>query len=102
MKAHPLLFSPEPNVLKDPNLSYHQSVVHHWRIKDRILTIGERTLVMGILNVTPDSFSDGGRFFSRDKAIEHAQQMINEGDDNIDVGGEYTRPGNEGPVSIED
>jgi len=57
---------------------------------------------MGILNVTPDSFSDGGRFFSFEKAIEHAQQMINEGADIIDVGGESTRPGNEGPVSIED
>ena len=57
---------------------------------------------MGILNVTPDSFSDGGRFFSPGKAIEHAQQMIADGADIIDVGGESTRPGSAGPVSAED
>ncbi len=50
---------------------------------------------MGILNVTPDSFSDGGQFFSFDKAIAHAEQMIDEGADIIDVGGESTRPGSE-------
>jgi dihydropteroate synthase len=50
---------------------------------------------MGVLNVTPDSFSDGGQFFSIDKAIEHARQMIAEGADIIDVGGESTRPGSE-------
>lgn len=50
---------------------------------------------MGILNVTPDSFSDGGQFFSLDRAIAHAQQMIEEGADLIDVGGESTRPGSE-------
>ena len=53
---------------------------------------------MGILNVTPDSFSDGGRFFSADKAVERARQMVEEGADIIDVGGESTRPG-AGPVS---
>jgi dihydropteroate synthase len=73
-----------------------------WQIKDRVLPIGERTLIMGILNVTPDSFSDGGQFFSIDKALEHAQQMIDEGADIIDVGGESTRPGGDGPVSAED
>jgi dihydropteroate synthase len=73
-----------------------------WKIKNRTLPIGERTLVMGILNVTPDSFSDGGKFFSLDKALEHAHQMISEGADIIDIGGESTRPGNEGPVSAND
>jgi len=73
-----------------------------WQIKGRTLPIGERTLVMGILNVTPDSFSDGGQFFSLDKALEHAHQIIAEGADIIDVGGESTRPGSEGPVSAED
>jgi len=52
-----------------------------------------RTLVMGVLNVTPDSFSDGGRFASVDGAIEHARQMIADGADLIDIGGESTRPG---------
>ena len=64
-----------------------------WQIKDRMMPIGERTLIMGILNVTPDSFSDGGQFFSLDSALAHAEQMIAEGADIIDVGGESTRPG---------
>lgn len=54
--------------------------------------IKERTLVMGILNVTPDSFSDGGLFFDVNKAVEHSKQMVNDGADIIDVGGESTRP----------
>ena len=49
--------------------------------------------IMGILNVTPDSFSDGGKFNQLDAALEHAEQMVNEGADLIDVGGESTRPG---------
>src|ERR1044071_5847763 len=72
-----------------------------WHIKGRTLPIGERTLIMGILNVTPDSFSDGGQFVSVDAAVAHAEQMIAEGADIIDVGGEYTRPGGE-PVSVEE
>jgi dihydropteroate synthase len=65
------------------------------------MPIDERTLIMGILNVTPDSFSDGGQFFSIDEAVAHAEQMIADGADIIDVGGESTRPGGE-PVSAED
>src|SRR5258705_1326056 len=72
-----------------------------WKIKDRTLHIGTRTLIMGILNVTPDSFSDGGQFSSAEQAIDHARQMIAEGADIIDVGGESTRPGGE-PVSAEE
>ena len=56
---------------------------------------------MGILNVTPDSFSDGGQFLSVDQAVAYAEQMIADGADIIDVGGESTRPGGE-PVSVED
>ena len=55
--------------------------------------IDARPLVMGILNVTPDSFSDGGRFFSLDAALSHAEQMIADGVDIIDIGGESSRPG---------
>ncbi|HEV7683624.1 MAG TPA: dihydropteroate synthase [Pyrinomonadaceae bacterium] len=73
-----------------------------WKIKDHLLPIGKRTLVMGILNVTPDSFSDGGEFFSLDKALAHAEQMIAEGADIIDVGGESTRPGGAAIVSAEE
>jgi dihydropteroate synthase len=65
------------------------------------MPIGERTLIMGILNVTPDSFSDGGQFVFLDAALAHAEQMIAEGADIIDIGGESTRPGGE-PVSVED
>jgi len=61
----------------------------------------ERTLIMGILNVTPDSFSDGGQFSSREEALAHAEKMIAEGADIIDVGGESTRPGAE-PISVEE
>src|ERR1041384_7525353 len=68
---------------------------HHWKLKNRSLIYGERTLVMGVLNVTPDSFSDGGKFFSFDAALAQAEQMIEEGADIIDVGGESTRPGSE-------
>ncbi len=53
----------------------------------------QRPLVMGIVNVTPDSFSDGGKFFSRDRAIEHGLKLIEEGADILDIGGESTRPG---------
>lgn len=76
-------------------------IMHAWHIRDRRLPIGERTLIMGILNVTPDSFSDGNQFLSPDSAIEHAEQMIEEGADIIDVGGESTRPG-AGVVSPEE
>src|SRR5215470_16693844 len=66
---------------------------HVWRLRSRELELGPRTLVMGILNVTPDSFSDAGRFLSRDHAVGHALQMLGEGADIIDIGGESTRPG---------
>src|SRR5687768_3806357 len=65
------------------------------------MPIDQRTLIMGILNVTPDSFSDGGQFSSLDTAVAHAEQMISDGADIIDVGGESTRPGGE-PVSFEE
>lgn len=61
----------------------------------------DHTYVMGILNVTPDSFSDGGKFNEKDKALYHVEQMINEGADIIDVGGESTRPGYQ-KISIEE
>jgi len=63
--------------------------------------MGKRTLVMGILNVTPDSFSDGGKFLGHNAAVEHAMRMVEEGADIIDIGGESSRPGSE-PVSAEE
>ena len=59
----------------------------------REIALGERTLIMGILNVTPDSFSDGNLFFNQQKAIERGLQMVDEGADIIDIGGESTKPG---------
>lgn len=59
------------------------------------IKLGQRTLVMGILNVTPDSFSDGGQFASVNQALQHARQMVADGADIIDVGGESTRPGHQ-------
>jgi dihydropteroate synthase len=69
--------------------------VREWKLAHRSLKYGERTLVMGVLNVTPDSFSDGGQFFAFERAIEQAERMISEGAAIIDVGGESTRPGSE-------
>ena len=66
-----------------------------WHCRDRALRIGARPLVMGILNVTPDSFSDGGRYEAADAAIQRGLAMAEEGADIIDVGGESTRPGSE-------
>src|SRR3954470_4094166 len=63
--------------------------------------IGSRPLVMGILNLTPDSFSDGGQFLTAGQAIAHAKQMVAQGCDVVDVGGESTRPG-AGPLSAAD
>ena len=64
-----------------------------WRVGERAFDCSERTLVMGILNVTPDSFSDGGRFLDRASAVAHATRMVDDGADMLDVGGESTRPG---------
>ena len=64
-----------------------------WKLKDRRIYLGERTFLMGVLNVTPDSFSDGGKFSDPDRAYAHAIQLEEEGADIIDVGAESTRPG---------
>jgi len=66
-----------------------------WTIRDRVLSTADRTLIMGVLNVTPDSFSDGGRFLGADRAIAHGRRLHSEGADLVDVGGESSRPGAE-------
>ena len=71
------------------------------KIAGRKVALGRRTIVMGVLNVTPDSFSDGGRFLSPRLAIEHGIEMARQGADWIDVGGESTRPGSK-PVPAEE
>src|SRR5437868_1587596 len=61
-------------------------------IKNQILVLGQRTLIMGVLNVTPDSFSDGGLYNTTEKAVERALEIESEGADILDIGGESTRP----------
>jgi dihydropteroate synthase len=67
----------------------------NWRCGPHVVPLGRRTLVMGIVNVTPDSFSDGGSYTSVDDAVKHAIQMVTDGAELLDVGGESTRPGSE-------
>jgi dihydropteroate synthase len=67
--------------------------VFQWNIGTRILELGRRTLIMGVVNVTPDSFSDGGLYIDAAKAVAHAEQLLEEGASIIDIGGESTRPG---------
>src|SRR5262245_43488911 len=66
-----------------------------WRCRDHTYELDERALVMGVLNVTPDSFSDGGRYVDADAAIAHGRALLAEGADLLDVGAESTRPGSE-------
>ncbi|HEU4721118.1 MAG TPA: dihydropteroate synthase, partial [Gemmatimonadaceae bacterium] len=72
-----------------------------WRVRGRLLSI-ERPLVMGIVNVTPDSFSDGGALRTVDAAVARAEAMLAEGADLLDVGGESTRPRAEGVTADEE
>ncbi|MFZ0320639.1 MAG: dihydropteroate synthase, partial [Candidatus Sulfotelmatobacter sp.] len=67
--------------------------VFQWSLATRALELGKRTLIMGIVNVTPDSFSDGGLYLDSEKAVAHALKLLDEGADIVDVGGESTRPG---------
>jgi dihydropteroate synthase len=67
--------------------------VFQWNLGGRSLELGKRTLIMGIVNVTPDSFSDGGQFLDRDQAVARAERLLEEGADILDIGGESTRPG---------
>ena len=72
-----------------------------WKIGDKGIDLSRRGMIMGILNVTPDSFSDGGEFFSIEKAVARGVQMVAEGAQVVDVGGESTRPGSD-PVSTDE
>src|SRR5258708_16871716 len=67
--------------------------LYAWELRSRKLELGRRTLVRAVRNFTPASFSDGGKFLDRDHAVGHALQMLNEGADLLDIGGESTRPG---------
>ncbi|MGH9590771.1 MAG: dihydropteroate synthase [Terracidiphilus sp.] len=67
--------------------------IAEWRLRTRSLSLGARTLVMGVVNITPDSFSDGGAYIAPEAAIAHAQRLLDEGADLLDLGAESTRPG---------
>jgi dihydropteroate synthase len=71
-------------------------------VGSRVLELGRRTLIMGVVNVTPDSFSDGGLYIDAEKAVVHAEHLLDEGATIIDVGGESTRPGVSEPISEEE
>jgi dihydropteroate synthase len=73
-----------------------------WKLRDRDLDLSRRALVMGIVNVTPDSFSDGGEFLDPEAACAHGLEMIAQGADILDIGGESTRPGSEGVSADEE
>ena len=66
---------------------------YRWQLRTRALELGQRTLIMGVVNVTPDSFSDGGQFLDPERAVEHGLRLLDEGADILDIGGESTRPG---------
>jgi dihydropteroate synthase len=70
-------------------------MLHEWHLPDRVLPIDDRPLVMGIVNVTPDSFSDGGRHATSAAAVAHALDLVRQGADLVDIGGESTRPGSQ-------
>jgi dihydropteroate synthase len=72
-----------------------------WKIGSRTVNLSQRGLIMGILNVTPDSFSDGGEFFTVERAVKHGVEMARAGADIVDIGGESTRPGAT-PVSLDE
>src|SRR4051794_17464897 len=66
---------------------------YRWKLKDREIVLGERTLLMGVVNVTPDSFSDGGKYADPDRAFARVLELEEQGADLVDIGAESTRPG---------
>jgi dihydropteroate synthase len=82
-----------PNEDRQTRMKAIQRIVTTWRLRTRSIELGRRTLVMGIVNVTPDSFSDGGLFFNQEAAIARSMRLLDEGADLLDLGAESTRPG---------
>lgn len=92
-----------PKIAEEIDLALHNYdlIPKPIKIKDKTMDFGQRTHIMGVLNVTPDSFSDGGRFVDVEVAVAHAKQMLADGAEIIDVGGESTRPGS-ASISVEE
>jgi dihydropteroate synthase len=82
-------------------MSGHSRNAARWRLRTRTLDLGERTLIMGVLNITPDSFSDGGRFLEPQSAVAHGIRLLDEGADLLDLGAESTRPGSRAGSALE-
>ena len=74
---------------------------YNWRLPRAVVPLGKRTAIMAILNVTPDSFSDGGMYFNLDKAISRGAEIEQEGADIIDIGGESSRPGSDADIQAQ-
>ena len=87
--------------MENPETASTAPVARHWQLRRRRLEFGPRPLLMGIVNVTPDSFSDGGRFLDLAAAVAQARRLVGDGADLLDIGGESTRPGAE-PVPIDE
>src|SRR6185312_13892789 len=81
------------NGFSSRNYLYMERRRFEWKLKERSVYLGERTLIVGILNITPDSFSDGGKYDDPDRAFAHAIELEEQGADIIDIGAESTRPG---------
>jgi dihydropteroate synthase len=96
-------FSPRLHTVRGSAANrYDQLVAKFWRAGEHEMPTGGRTLLMGVLNVTPDSFSDGGQYFDHEAAVAQGLQMVADGADIVDVGGESTRPGSVSvPVDVE-
>ena len=76
--------------------------LYYWKLKDREIRLGERTMILGVLNVTPDSFSDGGKYLDPDRAYARALALEEAGADIVDIGAESTRPGSSRITANED
>ncbi|MGQ0792983.1 MAG: dihydropteroate synthase [Deltaproteobacteria bacterium] len=90
-----LIKNPISSSLPEQSAKHAERPISIFKFRGRELTLGRETRIMGILNVTPDSFSDGGRFTELDKSLKQVEIMIAEGADIIDVGGESTKPGSD-------
>lgn len=93
--AQPFGLRDMADALKGLLVSLEPPKIRTLNCRGRELTLGERTLVMGILNVTPDSFSDGGKFYKIEDALQQAERLVAEGADILDIGAESTRPGHQ-------
>jgi dihydropteroate synthase len=89
------LHDPQTRIVVLSRMTSLTRTVAHWKLRSRTLELGRRTLVMGVINITPDSFSDGGNFLHPQAAIAHGLRLLDEGADILDLGAESTRPGSQ-------